>query len=275
MEYRIRIMCCIIIFGLWGGCKKSNQSLVGSTGYFFANTEWTGTCHTISQQYDKPCYLRFNGDTSVSVYSLFNFQLGGSFVPTDSTRGKISLIDSLPDGRLSITVTFYETGDQEVLVIAGQKLMSGGTAPSTYNSFVPTLEKCPAVIPSLKGTSWSSKIMIDNGPTNGMYAYPDLATFAFGDNSQEFTRNGHIITYTPTDNLQLLLTEYKQVGSRVYLSGFNETSGLLVGYFGVLSPAGDLMWVDSRSTLAARLPNYLQTIYWYGPPGVAPTIYKQ
>jgi hypothetical protein len=108
-----------------------------------------------------------------------------------------------------------------------------------------------------------------------MYAYPDLATFVFGDHSQEYTRNGHIITYTPSDHIQILLMAYLQVGPKVYLSGFNETNDLLVGYFGVLAPSGDTMWVDARDKLHARLPNYVQTIYWYGPVGVTPVIFKQ
>jgi hypothetical protein len=106
-----------------------------------------------------------------------------------------------------------------------------------------------------------------------MYAYPDLQTFSFGDNTTVYYRNKQIITYTPTDRLQILLEEYSQHGPMINLAGFNEEQDLLIGYFGVLSPDGKSMFVNSRASF--RLPNYLQTIYWYGPPGVTPIIFEQ
>ena len=265
----------ILLISTLFSCKKTGQPGGGNnaTGYFFKNTEWTGTCHTISQQYDRPAYARFNSDSSVTVYSTFDLILNSVYTPTDSLRGTITAIDSLADGGFNVKLNFPLIGEQQIWVLHPNSLMSG-SALSSNNSFAASLEKCPATMASLKSTSWSSRIMTGGGPTDGMYAYPDVATFAFGDISQEFTRNGHIVTYTPTDTIQALLMSYKQIGPRVYFSGFNESSGLLIGYFGVLSPGADTMWVDTRAKNSARLPNYLQTIYWYGPPGVTPVIYK-
>jgi hypothetical protein len=66
---------------------------------------------------------------------------------------------------------------------------------------------------------------------------------------------------------------YQQRGARLYMNGFDESGSKLIPYFGVLAPSGDIMWVDSP-TNEARLPNWLQTIDWYGPKGVTPVIYK-
>jgi hypothetical protein len=286
----MNITCWLVAITCLISCKKDNTPAgpggPGGTGgnnpapaYFFANTEWTGSCHIVSQQYDLPCYLRFNGDSTVSVYALFYWQLGGSFQAEDSAVGKITGIDTVTNGNTSINVSFALTGDKQTYTLTNKNTLVGvtaaGSTASSNNTFSPHLQLCPAPIPSVKNTSWSSKKMTGGGPTDGMYAYPDLATFSFGDKSQVYYRNGSIITYTPSDQLQILLMEYSQQGPRIYLSGFNETNNLLVGYFGVLAPDGASMLVDARAKRYARLPNYLQTIYWYGPPGVTPVIYKQ
>jgi hypothetical protein len=285
MKYTIGITCWIIILSCLTGCKKDKPTTPGGPGgkpvsaYFFENTEWTGACHTLSQQYDLPCYLRFNGDTTVSVYALFYWTLGGSFQAVDSVVGKITGIDTVKGGVTTINVTIPLTGDMMVYTITNKNTIAGstttGSTASGYNTFSPHLQLCPAPVSSLKATSWSSKKMTGGGATDGMYAYPDLATFSFGDSSQEYTRSGAIVIYTPTDHIQILLMAYSQKGSRIYLSGFNEDKDLLIGYFGVLAPDGATMLVDARAKNDARLPNYLQTIYWYGPPGVTPIIYKQ
>jgi hypothetical protein len=38
--------------------------------YFFENTQWTGIANTYGQTYPQPFYLRFNGDSTVSVNAL-------------------------------------------------------------------------------------------------------------------------------------------------------------------------------------------------------------
>jgi hypothetical protein len=295
MKCYIGIVCWLTIF-IAAGCKKGNTPAGPGPGgpggpggggggsnpvasYFFKNTEWTGTCATLSQQYSPPCYLRFNGDTAVVVYSLFVWKLNGNIENVDSVVGKITEVDTVTNGVTTIKLSFAVSGDKQVYTITDKKTLKGVTASGStadvYNTFSPGLQLCPATIPSLKGTSWSSKIMTGGGPTEGSYAYPDLATFAFGETNQIYYRGGLIVTYTPTDHLQELLVVYNQKGWRVGLSGFNESKGLLVGYFGVLAPDGASMYVDTRTKNDARLPNYIQSIYWYGPPGVTPVIYKK
>jgi hypothetical protein len=279
MKYIIRIFFVLVVTGLFTSCKKDNKGPAGAhpgSGYFFENTEWAGTCHTVSQEYDLPCYLRFNGDTTVSVYSTFNWILNGALVYVDSVVGDVTAIDTT-NGSTLISVNYPSSGDQQVYSISNKNELAGGSiATSTAyfdNTFNPHLQLCPKTIPSLSGTSWSSKKMTGGGPTDGMYAYPDLQTFTFADdNKLVFYRAGHIITYTPTDHIQILLEEYNQDGRRIYLAGYNEESDLLIGYFGVLAADGKTMLVNSRASY--RLPNYIQTIYWYGPPGVTPTIYQ-
>jgi hypothetical protein len=280
MKHIIRIVCGLILIGSFASCKKDNKGPGGNnggSGYFFENTEWVGTAHGASQEYDLPCYLRFNGDTTVSVYSTFNWVLNGALVFVDSVIGHVTEIDTTNGGVL-ISVSFPTSGDQQVYSISNKNELAGGSiaASTAYfaNTFSPHLQLCPKTIPSLAETSWSSKIITEAGPTSGLYAYPDLQTFKFrGDNKLEFYRAGHIITYTPTDHIQILLEEYKQDGRKIYFAGYDESRDLLNGYFGVLAADGTTMLVNSRASY--RLPNYVQTIYWYGPPGVTPTIYEQ
>src|SRR5882762_7739521 len=104
MKHSTRIAAALIAIALLAGCKKSgNPGIPGGSGnpkpaYFFANTEWVGTCHTVSQQYDLPCYLRFNGDTTVSVYASFSWLFGGAIQWVDSTVGHITKIDTTNGG---------------------------------------------------------------------------------------------------------------------------------------------------------------------------------
>ncbi|HMH21059.1 MAG TPA: hypothetical protein VK563_04760 [Puia sp.] len=282
MRLSTRIAGILMAIASLAGCKKTGKpGGSGNTGsaYFFANTEWVGTCHTVSQEYDLPCYLRFNGDTTVSVYATFTWLVGGAIVWVDSTVGHITKIDTA-NGGTAISVTFPQSGDQQVYSISNKNELAGGSIASspapTNSTFNPHLQLCPKTIPNLSGDTWSSKKMTGGGPTDGMYAYPDVQTFSFGDNSKlVFYRGGKIVTYTPTDQIQILLFGYQQVGRLIYFAGFNETTDLLIPYFGVLAADGKTILVDARRKDVARLPNYVQTIYWYGPPGVTPAIYMQ
>ena len=106
----------LVVISLITGCKKDKPASPvgpGGTGtgaggnpppaYFFKNTEWTGTCATVRQQYSRPCYLRFNGDSSVSVESTFYWLLGGAYQYVDSAIGKIAAIDTVMIGNLRCT----------------------------------------------------------------------------------------------------------------------------------------------------------------------------
>jgi len=279
---KISTICILFLLIIFSACTKDNPApgTSGSqSGYFFANTEWTGTAATYGQLYQQPCYLRFNGDTTVSVYVLFTWMLNSNYVDADSAVGKITGIDTVTNGITTIQVSFPRTSDQQVYYITNQNSLKSTSASNSTvlynNAYSTNLQRCPATVPSVKGTSWNTNKMV-GGPTDGMYEFPDISSFSFGtNNSTEYTRNGHIITYTPTDHIQLLLYEYNQQGPRVYFAGFNETNSLLIGFYGVLSADGKTILADTRAKQDARLPNYLQTIYWYGPPGVTPHTQKQ
>lgn len=246
------------------------------TGYFFENTEWTGVAATYGQTYQQPCYLRFNGDSTVSIYALFNWIIGGGLVAVDSIVGTVTGID-VTSTSTTINVNFPFTNDQQIYTIIDQNKLQGGSASSTsatyYTSFSMQMQLSPNPAPSIIATSWKTDKMT-GGPTDGMYQYPDINDFDFGaDGNTSYVRNGKIITYTPPD-IQKILYSYAQVGPKIYFAGYDETTDKLIGYFGILSPDGNTLFADTRNRLEARLPNYVQTIYWYGPPGSTPVTHK-
>jgi hypothetical protein len=281
MKKYISICSCLLAL-IFAGCDKTNQTPGGSSGntsgYFFENTEWTGLASTYGQTYPQPCYLRFNGVTTVSVYALFTWTLDGGLVLEDSTVGNITGIDTVTNGVTTIKVTFPKTADQQEYVITNKNSLTGGSAANSTvtvnNAISSSLQLCTTPFPSVKGTSWNTDKMV-GGPTDGMYQFPDIASFSFGDAQTEYTRNGKIITYTPTTQIQIMLNQYLQEGPRIYFAGYNETTNVLIGYYGVLSSDGKTIWADTRARQDARLPYYFQTIFWYGPPGVTPTTHKQ
>src|SRR5260221_5859081 len=177
----------------------------GNSGYFFENTEWTGVAATYGQEYPQPCYLRFNGDTTVSVYVLFAWIMDNvNLEYHDSTVGHITSIDTVTDGMITIQVTFPFTSDQQVYHITDKKTLYGSPSPTStvfyYNAFSPSLELCPKNIPSVSGTNWATNKITGSGPAEGMYEYPDITTFGFSvDGFTSYVRNGKIITYTPPD----------------------------------------------------------------------------
>ena len=123
------------------------------------------------------------------------------------------------------------------------------------------------------GTGWETNKM-KGGATDGMPEFPDFNDIDFGDDGNtSYVRNGKIITYTPPD-IQEILYRYIQIGPRIYFAGYDETTDKLIEYFGILSPDGNTLYADSRARPEARLPNYVQTIYWYGQPGVTPNTHK-
>jgi hypothetical protein len=119
--------------------------------------------------------------------------------------------------------------------------------------------------------------MTGPGPTAGMTAYPDLSTITFGKNTTSYVRNGAIVPAQPTPQAPapgVLEVAYRKIGAVVFMSGYNENGMYLYGYMGVLLPGNEKMMVYSGAP-GARLPNYLQTIAWYGPIGQTPIIEKQ
>jgi hypothetical protein len=280
MKKLITLACIATI--LLTGCGKDSlkpQPNPGSSAYFFANTEWTGLAGTYGQTYSQPCYLHFNGDTTVAVYVLFNMYSGTDVFNQDSMIGKITAIDTVTGGQTTISVNFPLTNDQQVYTITDKNKLQGSPSATTLaaagTQFTTSAELCPAIIPSVKGSNWNTDKMTDGGPTDGMYEFPDISFLTFGsDGNTSYVRNGKIITYTPPEQDLLVLYEYNQTGPRLYFAGYNETTDKLLVYYGVLSPDGKTIWADTRLRQDARLPYYFQTIFWYGPPGVTPNMHK-
>jgi hypothetical protein len=263
------LICGAIIF--FSSCTKDSATSTsgnpppGSSAYFFANTEWAGLAGTYGQYYRQPCSLHFNSDTTVTVYVLCHMFKGTDELTMDSMIGKITVIDTVTNGQTTISINFPLTNDQQVYYITDKKTLNGGPSSTALavstTQFTTSVELCPAIVPSVKGSTWNTDIM-SGGPTDGMYEFPDISFLTFGsDGNTSYTRNGKIISYTPPDQNLLVLYKYDQVGPQLYFAGYNETTDKLLGYYGVLSPDGQTIWADTRLSLDARLPYYFQTIF--------------
>lgn len=291
MKHLINITFSILAITSLIGCKK-DQPLDSPTptpsGYFFKDTEWAGTFHALSQQYDAPCSMHFWGDTALTVYGLFTYVddiSTLSYYGLDTIAGTITNVDTVTyEGTMVIDVTFPFTGQQDQLRLSNKtdltSLSYGTSLP--YNYFSYNLGLCPANIPSLQGTTWSGAYQQGTGTLYPQYDYPDLSSVIFGDGYVEYMRNGQISHYTPPQNDIPIQDPYHQVGTRVYFAGFNENNGVSYPYFGVYA-GGNTMLVDARPVAAddqaalgtPRLPNRISTEEPYGPKGVTPFITKQ
>ena len=95
--------------------KDTSVTLPGGSANFFANTEWTGVANIYGHTYPQPYYLRFNSDTTVSVYALFSWLVGNDIVEQDSTVGKITKINNATGGQTTVTIQYALSGDEQVL----------------------------------------------------------------------------------------------------------------------------------------------------------------
>jgi hypothetical protein len=275
-----RLASVIILLLSIASCKKGGNVLPPSPknyADFLKNSEWVGVLDKNGYHYPPPCYLRFNIDNTVTVYAPFWFNDNGVYVTPDSIRGTINSIDSLPDERTAIKATFPYIKDQTIYITKREKLICVSADPNKPVTF--QLEIFPSAGISVKGTTWSGPIMTGSGPTSGQHAYPDLSSIAFlgNKNSTVYYRNGQPVPSQPTPQSPapgILEVAYQQKGAMVFMMGYKENGIILMDYFGVLLPSGDKMMVHSGSH-EARLPNYLQTIAWYGPIGVTPIIEKK
>jgi hypothetical protein len=275
------ILLLLLALALLPACDQTVTPPAGNTaGDFLKNTEWVGTFRPLSRMYDKPFCLRFNSDNSLTIYGVFYFLIDGNLVPKDSLVGKISKIEDTGTD-ISISVDFPFISESHTLVVTDRKTLShaGVLDPSRPNSFSYGLRLFPAGGVSVRGTTWSGPIMKE-GPIKGAHAYPDLSGIHFFEDSSYkngtfYTRNGERaqMKVPQASTYSVVYSVYQQRGARVYMNGFNESGSKLIPYFGVLDPSGNIMWVDSP-TNEARLPNWLETIAWYGPAGVTPVIYK-
>lgn len=267
-KYLIMIAVGMLAISIIDGCKKdkSTSKLPGTATYidFLMNTQWVGVLDRNGYQYPPPCCLRINADTTIAVYAPFFFLVNNAWESADSIKGKISSLDSLPDGRTKLKINFNRLGDVEIYITDRKQLMgvsSGGNkVPFEASIFPKDVD--------INGTVWSGPSMGD-----GSFAYPDLSSINFSSMGTytEYTRNGKIMA---DNSVKPIRISFSQKGAMVFMYGFNETNNKEPQYFGVLTPSGDQMMVYSNSP-DSRLPYYTQTYAWYGPIGATPVIKKQ
>ena len=256
-------------------CKKDNTSQKGNQKTFPLNTEWTGTLHLGTQQYDQPCYLRVNDNETVSIYSLFAFIIDGNIEYKDSLTGPVTNISN-ENGAVNVEADLPDLpiiGGHTTFTIKDNKL----TCASRNGDFVVLhFDLFPDKMISIEGT-WSGPVM-HGGPLEGRHAYPDLSSIIFGaDGTTTYKRNGEIaqIKVPQFGTFTIVKGGYTQQGAMVWMDGYNESSQKTVPYFGVLTASGDKMMVNSRNRIDGRLPSHTATIDWNGPKGVTPVIERQ
>lgn len=264
-------------------CKKNTNTNINTPGApttyagFLENTQWVGTLDRSGYQYAPPCCLRFMTNNKIVVYAPFFFIENGAFIRPDSLNGSITSIDSLGDGRTSVKANIEHLNEVTMYISNRKTLTSISTNASKPTPF--QLELFTATNFSVKNTAWSGPVITTPGPTQGMLAYPDLSSIEFLPNKEVsvYYRNGKIVLAQPTPQIPTpgaLEVSYRQYGAMLFMSGYDETSLKLYDYFGVLFPDATKMMVYSAATYS-RLPNYTQTIAWYGPIGATPVIIKQ
>ena len=268
----------IMATGYLVSCKKTNTTIQPapvSFADFLKNTEWVGTLDGNGFQYRPPCSLKFNADNTFTMYGIFVFFPNGVATYKDSITGAIQKIDTLPDSRVRVTTdiaTSFNGGATKYLYITDKKKIQGIDAGASIETFQLSLFPAAGISAAgnWRGIAWK-----------GGYGYPDLSSIIF-DNAKSVThysKNGVSVQESAEPTSAVLGVIYKQIGARVYFSGYNETNpppgygGRTVPYFGVLLPSGDKMMVHSINSYA-RLPNYINTNEPYGPNGQTPLINK-
>ena len=284
-------LCLLAAALLLAGCKKEtkpgnlptdpntpNFPLTPITTYSFANTEWTGVAETYGWIFPQPMYLKFNGDTAVTVYALFHWYEGQTFVENDSLNGTITSVDTVTYGWTTITVNFAKTNDQQIYRIMNKNTLSGGSlnsAAAINKQYTLNLNLCTGAAPDVSGTNWDTDVVPGSTGVYQPHWYPDLETFSFKTNgTTSYTRNGVGVTIVGVTQYQELTFPYTQKGWRLFFAGYNEEKQVLLVYFGVLTPDGMTIVADTRETGVARLPSYTQINPIYGEAGATPLVHK-
>jgi hypothetical protein len=262
-------------------CSKNSGSGGGGGDIkqFLANSQWVGVLSQNGYQYAPPASIRFKPGDSLVIYAPFYLTTGAVSNWRDSLRGKVTAIDEMADGKTVVVKTSLEHFGDVELNFTDRKTVTAN-APDPTNPNRPLnfqMEIYGEKNFSLENTLWSGPIMTGAGPTQGLPAYPDLSAIGFGKNYAYYMRNGTIVPEQPTPQIPTpgeLKIACKQVGAVVFMFGYNENVHAIIPYMGVLLPDNKRMMVFSSSG-TARLPNYLQTIAWYGPIGQTPIIEKK
>ena len=258
---------------LFSSCKKDSGSSNNGGADFPGNTEWVGTLDRSGYQYPPPAYIKINKDLTLVVYAPFFFRVGTGFEWADSLKGKVNSVAEEPNEMTRVVASIDRLGEVTMSIYQKKSFTSVSTNPDKLTPF--RMEKYENTGYSIANSAWNGPIM-NSGPMTGMRAYPDLSTIEFNKQTTSYIRNGKYILRQPTPQLPTpgnLEVSYLQRGPMVFMSGFNESNNLIVEYFGVLFPNNQQMMVYSGS-VNARLPNYLQTIAWYGPIGSTPVILR-
>jgi len=259
------LVACALVF--WCGCKKTtNGPPPPTTGTFsFAYAEYTGIGNAGNHYYPRPVSIRFNGDSSMSVFSFI--VLNGQY---STVKGKVSHVAVNAQGQTEVTVVYdfpakeqQFNGPQTYFISADKATMTGGAFP--LYEIVGSLKLFPAKAPGIAG-NWNTP--------NGYY--PDVAGMSFGaDSTTTYQYNGKTLTYggDPTKAIHI---KYSQNGGRVNFSGVNVSQNdLLLQYYGVLTADGNNMYLDSYQFSDARLPSIYGGSQVYGTIGVTPSMKRQ
>lgn len=260
---------CLVAFVLlfWSSCKKTQQGPPPpTTGTFsFSNSEYTGIANAGNHYYPRPVSIRFNTDSSMSIFSYI--LLNGEY---SIVKGKVSHVNVNAQGQTEITVVYsfpsieaQFNGPQVYTISADKATMTGGAFP--LYSIVGTLKIFPTKAPTIAG-NW-------NTPQS---SYPDVAGMSFGtDSTTTYQYNGKTLTYGG-DPTAVIHIAYHQNGGRVNFSGVNESQNdLIIPYYGVLTADGKAMYLDSYKFSSARLPSIYGGSEAYGTIGVTPSMQKQ
>lgn len=260
-------------------CTKDDITDKQIDSAFPANTEWTGTIQPLGRQYNKPTYLRFNQDKTVTMYCLFNFVVGEDVEHRDSLIGNITKIESNGND-IQVSLEFPFIKEEQIVTIHDKKTLTttsgSGIDASKPNFFMMYLEAFPKEGFSLKSTEWGGEKIVKKDGFENQYV-PDLSTINFGAINSTYARDGKTVRegIVNTGEWHTVQYVYQQKGPMVWMAGLEESNIKFIPYFGVLHPSGKAMWVDSRDN-QARLPNYMYPNNEnYGPIGVTPVIYKK
>ena len=258
------LVACTLLF--WSSCKKTRNGPPPTTGAFsFANAEYTGIANVGNHYYPRPVSIRFNADSSMSIFSFILLNSEYSVV-----KGKVTNVAVNAQGQTEVTVVYgfpasekQFNGPQMYTIAADKTTITGGAFP--LYEIVGSLKLFPAKAPSVAGT-W-------NAP-NGFY--PDVAGMSFGtDSTATYVYNGKILTYgdDPTTAVHI---GYKQDGGRLNFYGVNvPRNEISLKYYGVLTPDGNTMYLDSYQFNAARLPSIYGGSEIYGTIGLTPSMKRQ
>lgn len=259
------LAACVLLF--WSSCKKTrNGPPPPTTGIFsFAHAEYTGIANAGNHYYPRPVSIRFNGDSTMSIFSYI--LLNGEY---SVVKGKVSHVATNAQGQTEVTVVYgfpareaQFNGPQLYTISADKTTLMGGAFP--LYEIVGSLKLFPAKAPGVAG-HWNTP--------NGYY--PDVAGMSFGaDSTATYQYNGKTLTYGG-DPTTVVHIKYSQDGGRVNFSGVNVSQNeLILPYYGVLTPDGNNMYLDSYQFTASRLPSIYGGSQAYGTIGVTPSMQRQ